>query len=169
MPTRRPCVRGGLWRRALAAMPSSCPLAPCTSGQIIQNIGERLRRSCRCPQRRRPQPTNIPHRLQRASHRAFIQSGFNEVRRSAHAQVAPRTSQKPLDSESWRVFDPRWRARRSPCQFQFGLILMRGNRRAAARRSKDGLRPGGFWRWPRFTKARALEAAKVGGDAPDRS
>jgi Winged helix-turn helix len=36
--------------------------------------------------------------LPRASHRAFFQSGFNEVRCRTHAKVAPRTSQKPLDS-----------------------------------------------------------------------
>ena len=42
--------------------------------------------------------------------------------------------------------------------------------RAAARWSKVGLRPGGFWRWRRFTTARAgPRRRRSAGDAPDRS
>ena len=41
-----------------------------------------------------------PSRRQSQPARAFVQSGFNEVRFRAHTKIAPQTSQKPLDSIS---------------------------------------------------------------------
>ena len=54
-PPGQPSRLNGAHRVALAA--------------IIENIGARLRRSCRCTQRPRSRPTNNPHRLPRISPR----------------------------------------------------------------------------------------------------
>ena len=64
-------------------------------------------------------PDTKPIARQREPPRVFVQSGFNEVRSRAHAKIAPRTSQKPLDSRisailiqpvGWAEASRRWQS-----------------------------------------------------------